>query len=133
MKALVVDDNESLRKLFQIFLQGMGFDTDGAPNGNIAFKMIKSSDYDLILSDMDMPVVNGMELYKLINMYSPQLTSRMVFATGNEFDEGYRTFFNKISCPVLSKPVMLDDLKEIVRPIKEKVIKNKPHRSKTYN
>jgi len=133
MRALVVDDNESLRRLFQLFLESMGFETDEASNGNIAFRMIKSADYDLILSDMDMPVVNGMELYRLINLYSPQLTRRMVFATGNAFDERYRKFFKKVSCPVLSKPLMLDDLKEIVRPIKEKVIRNQPSRSKIYN
>ncbi|MCP4716062.1 MAG: response regulator [Deltaproteobacteria bacterium] len=114
MKALVVDDNESLRKLFQLFLENMGFEAETAADGGEAFRMLQQQDYDFILSDMDMPFVNGMELYELIEKYLPELTDRVVFATGNPFSEAYQDFFERITSPVLYKPFRFVDLIQIV-------------------
>lgn len=114
MKALIIDDDESLRQLFQLIFQDLGFNTAEAPNGCVAFEMIKKFEYDIIFSDMDMPLVNGEELYKLINEHSPQLINRMVFTTGNEFDEGYRRFFQEVPCPVVFKPFMVNELNDVI-------------------
>ena len=115
MKALVVDDCESLRSLFQLFLENMGFETDEASDGSVAFSMLQQTDYDIIISDMDMPFVNGMELYGLIEKYLPHLVSRIIFATGNSFDETYKSFFLSVTNPVLFKPFHHDDLTKIVQ------------------
>ena len=115
MKALVVEDNESLRILFQLFLQNMGFETDEAPDGSIGFKMIQRNDYDIIISDMDMPNVNGAEFYQMIAGYSPRLINRIVFATGHGFGGKYEDFLKAVPCPVLFKPFLLVEFKEIVQ------------------
>ena len=115
MRALVVEDNESLRVLFQLFLQNMGFETDEAPDGSVGFKKIQKTDYDIILSDMDMPNVNGAELYQMIAAYSPRLVSRLLFTTGNGFGGRYEDFLKAVPCPVLFKPFLLVEFKEIVQ------------------
>ena len=125
MKALIIDDNDSLRNMFQSFLENMGFTTDEAENGSIAFSKIQNSDYDIIVSDMDMPVVNGMEFYQLVSSYRPQMLNRIVFSTGNCFNVEYKKFFEKISCPVLYKPFSLSDLESIIHSVNHKRLNGK--------
>ena len=115
MKALVVEDNECLREMFQVYLEKLGFQADKAPDGSVAFRMIKEADYDIIISDLNMPVVNGMEFYQLIAKNLPHLINRIVFATGNSFDDEHNKFFQTVSCPVLFKPVSLAALKDTIQ------------------
>lgn len=114
MKILIVEDNDALRMMFQTFFEEMGFITEAAENGSVAFQKIQASDYDVILSDMDMPVVNGMEFYQLVSSYRPDMLDRIVFATGNSCNGDYRKFFDQISCPVLYKPFPLAELESTV-------------------
>jgi DNA-binding response OmpR family regulator len=114
MKALIIDDNDSIRQMYQLFLENMGFTTEVAENGSVGFRKIQNSDYDIIVSDMDMPVVNGMEFYQLVSSCRPHLLDRIIFSTGNGFNEEYKNFFGQISCPVLYKPFPLNELKNTI-------------------
>jgi len=114
MKALIIDDNESLRTLLDVFMQCIWFQTDLAENGGIAFGLIRKTDYDLIVSDIDMPVLNGVELFELIVKHAPHLVGRIVFTTGNSLEGAYRKFFMQVPCPVLLKPFSLHQLGDIV-------------------
>lgn len=115
MRALVVEDNESLRLLFRALLQSLGFQPDEAPNGSVALQMIEDVDYDFIISDIDMPVLNGIEFYQQLSAHSPHLCDRIVFTTGNTSNERYKDFFETVSCPVLFKPFYRDELTSILR------------------
>jgi len=126
MKALVIDDNDSLRYMFQSFLENMGFTTDEAENGSVAFEKLQDSDYDVIVSDMDMPVVNGMEFYQLVSSFRPQMLNRIVFSTGNGFNGEYKKFFETISCPVLYKPFSLTELESTIHSLNRKRFNSKP-------
>ena len=114
MKALIVDDNDAIRQMYQSFLENMGFTTDEAENGSGGFSKIQDTDYDVIVSDMDMPVVNGMEFYQLVSSYRPHLLDRIVFSTGNSFNGDYKNFFGQIACPVLYKPFPLAELENTI-------------------
>ena len=114
MKALIIDDNDSIRQMYQLFLENMGFTTEVAENGSVGFHKIQNSDYDVIVSDMDMPVVNGMEFYQLVASYRPHLLDRIVFSTGNGFNGEYKNFFGQIACPVLYKPFPLNELEKTI-------------------
>jgi len=114
MKALIIDDNDAFRKMYQLFLENMGFETDEAENGSVGFNKIQKYDYDVIVSDMDMPVVTGMEFYQLVSSYRPHLLDRIVFSTGNGFNGEYKNFFGQIACPVLYKPFPLAELENTI-------------------
>lgn len=114
MKALIIDDNDAIRQMYQSFLENMGFTTDEAENGSVGFSKIQAMDYDVIVSDMDMPVVNGMEFYQLVSSYRPHLLERIVFSTGNGFNGDYKNFFGQIACPVLYKPFPLAELENTI-------------------
>lgn len=117
MKALVVDDNASLRELYRILLKDLEVESDAAPDGKVAYQMMQQADYDVIISDMDMPALNGMELYQLVHENKPYLAQRFVFATAEAVDGKYGQFFQEISCPVLTKPFSLTALKDSIESI----------------
>ena len=120
MRALIVEDNESLRILFRLLLQSLGFQSDEAPDGSVALKMIQEVDYDFIVSDIDMPVLNGIELYQQISAHFPHLCDRIVFATGNTTNERYSEFFKTVSCPVMFKPFFREELAKVMRLLLER-------------
>lgn len=66
LKALVVDDEPGQLSLTVELSRSMGFEIDTAANGKIALEKISQKDYDLILTDIQMPVLDGFELIKTI-------------------------------------------------------------------
>ena len=65
-RILVVDDSIAVREMTRKLLQNRGYDVDVAVNGMDAWIAIRSNHYDLVLSDIDMPRMNGIELVKQI-------------------------------------------------------------------
>jgi putative two-component system response regulator len=61
---LVVDDEEMMRELVTERLKLEGYTVEAAENGEQALQKIKSNGYDLLLTDLNMPVLNGLELLK---------------------------------------------------------------------
>ena len=75
-KALTIDDSSTVRNLVKMTLEGMGFQVDEASNGKDALQKAKLTKYDLILCDINMPVMNGLEFlreFKKTNRTTPVL------------------------------------------------------------
>ena len=67
MKFLVVDDFSTMRRIVRGLLKEMGMNhTDEAEDGAIALHMLKNNKYDFVVSDINMPNMNGFELLKAI-------------------------------------------------------------------
>ena len=80
-----------------------------------AFRLLsKPIEYDLIICDLMMPELNGMELYKRVQRYFPELTPRFVFLTGGAFTTDAREFLTKIDNPKLDKPIQPNLLRDVV-------------------
>jgi two-component system chemotaxis response regulator CheY len=60
-KILVVDDSPSIRNVLKSTLQGGGFEVATAQDGQKAIKMVNSESFDLIITDVNMPNMNGIE------------------------------------------------------------------------
>ncbi len=65
-RLLVVDDSITVREMTRKLLQNRGYDVDVAVNGMDAWTAIRTNPYDLVVSDIDMPRMNGIELVKQI-------------------------------------------------------------------
>jgi DNA-binding NtrC family response regulator len=63
---LIVDDEESIRKTLSILLKRNGFRTEEATNGLEALEMMARSPYDLVIADLNMPAMGGIDLLKRI-------------------------------------------------------------------
>ncbi|HBE20608.1 MAG TPA: hybrid sensor histidine kinase/response regulator [Cyanobacteria bacterium UBA11149] len=66
---LVVDDSITVREMERKLLQNKGYDVDVAVNGLDAWNAMQTKHYDLVVSDIDMPEMNGIELVKQIKNY----------------------------------------------------------------
>ncbi len=78
---LVVDDDPALRGLFSTLLAREGFAIDSAPNGRQAFEYLRRGAYAVILLDLSLPEVNGLELIERLERDSPSLLRRVIVLT----------------------------------------------------
>lgn len=81
-KVLVVDDEANMRRVLEIMLGRRGFRTVAAADGNEAIARLAESEIDLVVSDMQMPQVNGVELLRQIRGAGNDVPFIMITAHG---------------------------------------------------
>jgi DNA-binding NarL/FixJ family response regulator len=67
IKILLVDDHQVFSSSLKMVLESNNFDVDSAKNASLAIKLLKSFPYDLVISDIEMPEINGVDFIKEIN------------------------------------------------------------------
>jgi two-component system NtrC family sensor kinase len=118
VRVLVVEDEEVVRRLLQEMLRTQfGCQVDLVGNGTEALAALENERYALVLSDIRMPVMNGMELYLHLRKTQPKLTSRFVFITGNPGERHLDAEIAKWNVPVIAKPFTLARLTEVCGPM----------------
>ncbi len=80
VKILVVDDDPALRELLMDTLNSLGYRSDSAIDGIDALEKLERSKYDLMISDIKMPNIDGLALLKKVRRYYPKLP--VLFITG---------------------------------------------------
>lgn len=137
-RALLVDDEAVIRQALRRFLQREGWDVDEAGDGAEALALLlgdapagardsapgEARDaggatpatrgpvvYDLILCDLRMPGVSGMELYARLAAERPTLLARLLFTTGDPVSDGAAGFLRDTGCHVLPKPFELAEVR----------------------
>lgn len=92
LKILVAEDNQMNILLMKKLLGKWNIIPDFATNGSEAFVAFKNSDYDLILMDIHMPVIDGFEAAKLIrNYHDPAKANIKIIALTAAIDQDIRT------------------------------------------
>ncbi|GAF64346.1 response regulator transcription factor [Alkalihalobacillus trypoxylicola] len=86
-RLLVVDDEESIATLLQFNLQQSGYEVDTAPDGGEAFKMAQENEYDLMILDLMLPVMDGLEVCKQLRQNKIMTPILMLTAKDDEFDK----------------------------------------------
>ncbi len=81
-RILVVDDEESIREFLEIMLKKEGFEVSLAEDGARAKEMIQKKSYDMVISDLQMPNMNGIELLKFVKDSAPDTVFMMITAFG---------------------------------------------------
>ena len=79
---LIVDDEKNYPPIIAAVLEGEGYDTLTANSGHQAMEILRNSDVDLILADLKMPIMNGIELLEEIKIIDPDLPVIMMTAHG---------------------------------------------------
>jgi len=111
---LVVDDEESIRTLLRGILGIDGHKVDVAANGREALERIGRQHYDVIITDIKMPVMDGQALYRRLKEIDRDLARRMIFITGDTVGADTRTFLHRINNPCLPKPFRVREVREAV-------------------
>jgi two-component system NtrC family sensor kinase len=114
-KILVVDDEAIIAQLISDVLTGDGYDVDTASDGLIALECIGRCGYDVILSDLRMPGLDGLGLYRELEQSRPELARRFVFITGTSEHTDYAGLLGGLAAPILTKPFDMSALQRVVR------------------
>lgn len=87
-KILAVDDSASMRQMVAFTLRGNGYDVVEAGDGQQALQLAKSQKFDLVLSDVNMPVMDGLTLVKeLRNLPQYKFTPILLLTTESSADK----------------------------------------------
>ncbi|PKO87052.1 MAG: hypothetical protein CVU16_16285 [Betaproteobacteria bacterium HGW-Betaproteobacteria-10] len=113
-RILLVEDDPVNREVALDQLAGVGLVADIAENGQIAVDMASTTAYDLILMDMQMPVMNGLEASRRILALPGRSTAAIVAITANAFPEDRSACLDAGMVDYLSKPVEIKALYAIL-------------------
>src|SRR5579884_301384 len=112
-RILVVDDDESLRRVTQVQLEQAGFRTATAPDGTEAMNVLQKEPVDLVITDLKMPGISGLELLKRIRTEYPDISVVMLTAFGT-IDTAVEAM-KAGAYDYITKPVHADELELVVR------------------
>jgi DNA-binding NtrC family response regulator len=113
-RVLVVDDEPLVGAAVRRAL-GSDHDVTVVPGGREALDRLEREHFDVVVSDLLMPEVTGMELHAAVEARDPDLAERMIFVTGGAFTPAARAFVEEHRECVLEKPFELTALRELVR------------------
>ncbi|HEX7364991.1 MAG TPA: PAS domain S-box protein [Dehalococcoidia bacterium] len=116
-KILVVDDEPVIRQFISQVLGEQGHTVETVDNAAAALKMVKAKRYRLILLDIKMPGMSGVELYKQFQKIAPSITKRVVFITGDVMGKRTISFLNKTKSPYMMKPFDARELRSVINRI----------------
>ncbi len=113
-RVLVVDDEVAVATTIMRALQGQ-HDVSVAHDGRDALRRIVDEEgFDVILCDLMMPVLSGMELHALIARQRPEQADRVVFVTGGAFTSEARAFLEDRDVPWIEKPFDIKTIRRVV-------------------
>jgi glycosyltransferase involved in cell wall biosynthesis/CheY-like chemotaxis protein len=111
----VVEDDDSVRAFIVDALADNGYEVDLAADGAEALRLCEHARYDLILSDLQMPNMDGAVLYEELRLRYGSTMPRMIFVTAPSHSLDYARFLTATNMPVLAKPFTVDVLRTTVK------------------
>jgi two-component system NtrC family sensor kinase len=113
--ALVVEDEAALGAAVAEALADAGFVVDRASDGLEALERVRAKPYDLIVCDLKMPRVDGMQFYRELEARDAAMARRILFVTGDVAGTEAERFLEESRCQWLAKPFRLKDLLRVAR------------------
>ncbi len=116
LKILIVDDIFTNRLLLAELIKSLGHDSIQAENGQEAIDYLEQEDFDLLLLDIEMPVMNGIETCKFIRseMAAPKNLVTVVALTAHNPTLFFEDFSDAGFDELLTKPYSLDKIIELI-------------------
>ncbi|HLA50964.1 MAG TPA: sigma-54 dependent transcriptional regulator, partial [Thermodesulfobacteriota bacterium] len=112
-KILIVDDEKGIRDFLEIMLKKEGYRVSSAPGGEEAMRLFNNSSYDLVISDVRMKGMGGVELLKSIKEINPETVVLMITAYAS-----VDTAIDAMKAGAydyITKPFKIDEVKHIIR------------------
>jgi len=113
---LVAEDNFANQELITFILESVGVDFDIASNGKEALNLYKNNKYDIVLMDINMPILDGIEAFKKIREYEKSEGvgyTPIVALTANAIKGDKEKFLSLGMDDYMSKPIEMEKLKEL--------------------
>jgi len=96
-------------------LEREGFAVEVAFDGEHALAELGRHSYDLVLSDVRMPDLDGPALLRRLQRDWPALTERLIFITGDTVDLGTGSALDQLGRPVIEKPISPDEMRRVIQ------------------
>jgi two-component system capsular synthesis sensor histidine kinase RcsC len=114
-RILVADDNEFIRDLVSESLEFIGYEVALAINGIEALAVFLGSTFDLVLTDLEMPAMDGFSLAGHIKDRSPR--TPVILLTGSDRDTVFKNMKKGSIDSVIFKPFLLEELESAIRKV----------------
>lgn len=128
-KILIVDDHKVFSESLKMVLENHGFDVKNINNAEIALKYLKSEAYDIVITDVEMPEINGFDFIKKIKTIESDLPKipKYIILTSYSKIKVFKQFYNLGVNSYLSKNVSQLELLNVIK----KVLKNEKYFEKS--
>jgi CheY-like chemotaxis protein len=113
-RALVIDDERDLAELIAEMLTREGFAAEVATSGEEALAELRRCSYDLVLSDVRMPGLDGPALLCRLQSEWPALAEQVIFVTGDTLGLGAGSALDRLGRPVIEKPISPDEMRRVI-------------------
>ncbi|MHB8809234.1 MAG: sigma-54-dependent transcriptional regulator, partial [Desulfobulbaceae bacterium] len=110
---LIVDDEPSMREFLRILLEKDGHAVHTAATGTAAIDLVTSHDFDLIISDIRMPGMNGLELLAETKKRRPELPVIMITAYASP-DDAVKAM-KEGAFDYITKPFKVEEIKRVIK------------------
>ncbi|MGE4350891.1 MAG: ATP-binding protein [Bdellovibrionales bacterium] len=114
LRLLLVDDEVELAQTLADLLEPDGHDIDLAINGKVALEKLQKSPFDIIISDLRMPVLDGPGMYAQMARSMPQYLNKIIYVTGDTLSPHVNAFLKETPVPVIEKPYRLKDVRQAI-------------------
>lgn len=114
---LIVDDNRQILELVNHVLVEEGYEISFVPKGQFLFKRLSSQPFDLVLLDINLPDISGLELLQQIRSNPEYKTLPVIMVSGEEEDETLARCFNLGANDYIKKPIHHEILKARVQSV----------------
>jgi PAS domain S-box-containing protein len=121
IRILVIDDEPSLIQVMTRLLSRQNYRVETAFSGDEGLQKLQKAQYDLIVCDLRMPGMSGIELYQHLLLRFPALSRRVIFTTGDMINASTLDFFQKHDLTYLAKPFEMGDLLNLVTSMAERI------------
>ena len=115
VSALVVDDSPAMRRQLRQVLERMGVHTAEAQDGAHGWRQLATATFDVILTDVNMPVMDGLKLISLVRSGGPHQKTPIVVITTESAEVDRRRAENLGASAYLAKPVQSQQVAETVK------------------
>lgn len=120
LRILLAEDNSTNLLFMDMLMAQLGYGYDVARNGSEAVRKVKESDYDLVLMDIQMPVMNGLEATKIIRKSKGRKIT-IVGLSANAFQEDVDLAMEIGMDSYITKPLKINEITNIIRTCAEKL------------
>ncbi len=125
-RILIVDDNREIRTILEEYLKEEGYAAEGAGNGREALQKHGVKPFDLIITDLNMPGMTGLELIKEIG--KEESITEFIIITGYASLDTAIEAVKAGAFDYIVKPFRIEELKVVIKNAKDKITLKKANR-----
>ena len=125
-RVLIVDDNREIRTILEEYLREEGYAAEGAGDGNEALAKHGESPFDLIITDLNMPGMTGMELIKAIS--KEESTTEFIIITGYASLDSAIEAVKAGAFDYIVKPFRIEELRVVIKNARDKIMLKKANK-----